>query len=125
MVDGVPMSASLFDAGLYLFHNAAERVARGPGPYLYLPKLESHNEARLWNEVFVHAQAGLGVPRGSIRATVLIETITAAFEMDEILFELREHAAGLNAGRWDYLFSVIKRFRSEAGALRRIGRSSR
>jgi malate synthase len=113
LVDGVPVSASLFDAGLYLFHNAAERVARGSGPYLYLPKLESHNEARLWNEVFVHAQAGLGVPRGSIRATVLIETITAAFEMDEILFELREHAAGLNAGRWDYLFSVIKRFRSD------------
>ena len=113
LVDGVPVSASLFDAGLYLFHNAAERVARGSGPYLYLPKLESHNEARLWNEVFVHAQAGLGVPRGSIRATVLIETITAAFEMDEILFELREHAAGLNAGRWDYLFSVIKRFRGD------------
>jgi malate synthase len=112
MVDGVPMSASLFDAGLYLFHNAAERVARGSGPYLYLPKLESHHEARLWNEVFVQAQAELGVPRGSIRATVLIETITAAFEMDEILYELREHAAGLNAGRWDYLFSVIKRFRS-------------
>ena len=113
LVDGVPVSASLFDAGLYLFHNAAERVARGSGPYLYLPKLESHNEARLWNEVFVHAQAGLGVPRGSIRATVLIETITAAFEMDEILYELREHAAGLNAGRWDYLFSVIKRFRGD------------
>jgi malate synthase len=111
LVDGVPISASLFDAGLYLFHNAAERGARGSGPYLYLPKLESHHEARLWNEVFVHAQAGLGIPRGSIRATVLIETITAAFEMDEILFELREHAAGLNAGRWDYLFSVIKRFR--------------
>jgi malate synthase len=112
MVDGVPISASLFDAGLYLFHNAAERIARGSGPYLYLPKLESHHEARLWNEVFVHAQAALGVPRGSVRATVLIETITAAFEMDEILYELREHAAGLNAGRWDYLFSVIKRFRS-------------
>jgi malate synthase len=110
MVDDVPISASLFDAGLYLFHNAAERVARGSGPYLYLPKLESHAEARLWNEVFVHAQAVLGVPRGSIRATVLIETITAAFEMDEILYELREHAAGLNAGRWDYLFSVIKQF---------------
>src|SRR5262245_50670454 len=113
MVDGVPMSASLFDAGLYLFHNAAERVARRSGPYLYLPKLESHHEARLWNEVFVHAQAELRVPRGSIRATVLIETITAAFEMDEILYELREHAAGLNAGRWDYLFSVIKRFRAD------------
>ena len=94
LVDGVPISASLFDAGLYLFHNAAERVARGSGPYLYLPKLESHHEARLWNEVFVHAQAALGVPRGSVRATVLIETIIAAFEMDEILYELREHAAG-------------------------------
>ena len=113
MVDGAPMSASLFDAGLYLFHNAAERIARGSGPYLYLPKLESHHEARLWNEVFVWAQAELGVPRGSVRATVLIETITAAFEMDEILYELREHAAGLNAGRWDYLFSVIKRFRGD------------
>ena len=113
MVDGSPISASLFDAGLYLFHNAAERIARGSGPYLYLPKLESHHEARLWNEVFVWAQAQLGVPRGSIRATVLIETITAAFEMDEILYELREHAAGLNAGRWDYLFSVIKRFRAD------------
>ena len=112
LVDGTPMSASLFDAGLYLFHNAAERVRRGSGPYLYLPKLESHHEARLWNEVFVFAQDRLGVPRGSVRATVLIETVTAAFEMEEILYELREHAAGLNAGRWDYLFSVIKRFRS-------------
>jgi malate synthase len=112
LVDGAPMSASLFDAGLYLFHNAAERVARGSGPYLYLPKLESHFEARLWNEVFVVAQERLGVPRGSVRATVLIETISAAFEMDEILYELREHAAGLNAGRWDYLFSLIKRFRA-------------
>jgi malate synthase len=112
LIDGAPMSASLFDAGLYLFHNAAERVARGSGPYLYLPKLESHFEARLWNEVFVVAQERLGVPRGSVRATVLIETISAAFEMDEILYELREHAAGLNAGRWDYLFSLIKRFRA-------------
>jgi len=112
MVDDVPISAALFDAGLYLFHNAAERLARGSGPYLYLPKLESHHEARLWNEVFIHAQAELGVPRGSIRATVLIETILAAFEMDEILYELREHAAGLNAGRWDYLFSAIKRLRA-------------
>ncbi len=110
LVDDVPVSASLFDAGLYLFHNAAERVARGSGPYFYLPKLESHHEARLWNEVFLVAQDQLGVPRGSVRATVLIETIDAAFEMDEILYELREHAAGLNAGRWDYLFSVIKRF---------------
>ncbi|TAK02671.1 MAG: malate synthase A [Chloroflexota bacterium] len=110
LVDGSPMSASLFDAGLYLFHNAAERLARGTGPYLYLPKLQSHLEARLWNEVFVWAQDALGVPRGSVRATVLIETIHAAFEMDEILWELREHAAGLNAGRWDYLFSCIKTF---------------
>jgi malate synthase len=112
-VDGEPMSASLFDAGLYLFHNAAERVRRGSGPYLYLPKLESSDEARLWNDVFVFAQEALGVPQGSVRATVLIETITAAFEMDEILYELRDHAAGLNAGRWDYLFSVIKRFRND------------
>ena len=112
MVDGAPVSASLFDAGLYLFHNATERVARGSGPYLYLPKLESHHEARLWNDVFIHAQAALGVPRGCVRATVLIETIMAAFEMHEILYELREHAAGLNAGRWDYLFSAIKKFRT-------------
>ena len=98
LVDGAPMSASLFDAGLYLFHNAAERLARGTGPYLYLPKLQSHLEARLWNDVFLWAQDALGIPRGSVRATVLIETIHAAFEMDEILWELREHAAGLNAG---------------------------
>jgi malate synthase len=110
LVDGKPLSASLFDAGLYLFHNAVERVRRGSGPYFYLAKLESHHEARLWNEVFVHAQEALGIPRGSVRATVLIETIHAAFEMDEILYELREHAAGLNAGRWDYLFSCIKTF---------------
>ena len=110
LVDGAPMSASLFDAGLYLFHNAAERLARGTGPYIYLPKLQSHLEARLWNDVFLWAQDALGIPRGSVRATVLIETIHAAFEMDEILWELREHAAGLNAGRWDYLFSCIKTF---------------
>ena len=109
-VDGLPMSASLADAGLYLFHNAAERLRRGSGPYLYLPKLQSHHEARLWNDVFVWTQDALGIPRGSIRATVLIETIHAAFEMDEILWELREHASGLNAGRWDYLFSCIKTF---------------
>ena len=115
LVDGRPVSASLLDAGLYLFHDAAEALARGSGPYLYLAKLESHREARLWNDVFVHAQDALGVPRGSVRATVLIETILAAFEMDEILFELREHAAGLNAGRWDYLFSIIKRFRDRPG----------
>ncbi|MFL5717672.1 MAG: malate synthase A [Chloroflexota bacterium] len=111
LVDGVPMSASLFDFGLFLFHSGAEALRRGSGPYLYLAKLESHHEARLWNDVFVHAQEALGIPRGSIRATVLIETILAAFEMDEILYELREHAAGLNAGRWDYLFSGIKKFR--------------
>jgi malate synthase len=111
-VDGAPISASLFDFGLYLFHNGAELLRRGSGPYLYLPKLESHAEARLWNEVFVHGQEAVGIPRGSIRATVLIETILAAFEMDEILYELRDHAAGLNAGRWDYLFSGIKKLRA-------------
>jgi malate synthase len=110
LVDGEPMSASLFDFGLYFFHNARELVARGSGPYFYLPKLESHLEARLWNEVFDLSQDALGIPRGTIRATVLIETILAAFEMDEILYELRDHAAGLNAGRWDYLFSIIKNF---------------
>jgi malate synthase A len=111
-VDGAPVSASLFDFGLYFFHNAQELRRRGSGPYFYLPKLESHLEARLWNDVFVAAQAALDVPRGTVRATVLIETILAAFEMEEILYELREHAAGLNAGRWDYIFSVIKKFRS-------------
>ncbi|MDN5901477.1 MAG: malate synthase A [Brachybacterium sp.] len=104
-------SGSLVDAGLYLFHNARELIARGAGPYLYLPKLESHHEARLWNEVFTVAEQHLGLEHGTIRATVLIETLPAAFEMDEILFELRDHCAGLNAGRWDYLFSVIKQFR--------------
>ncbi len=112
LVDGVPTSASLFDFGIWFFHNARELLARGSGPYLYLPKLESHLEAHLWNEVFDAAQASLGIPHGSIRATVLIETVLAAFEMDEILFELRDHAAGLNAGRWDYIFSVIKKFRA-------------
>ena len=109
-VDGAPISGSLFDFGLYLLHNGAELLRRGSGPYLYLPKMQSHREARLWNDVFVWAQDVVGVPRGSIRATVLIETIWAAFEMDEILYELREHAAGLNAGRWDYIFSIIKAF---------------
>jgi malate synthase len=108
---GVPVSASLFDFGLYLFRNGRRLLERGAGPYLYLPKLESHLEARLWNDVFVHAEETLDLPRSSIRATVLIETVLAAFEMDEILWELREHAAGLNAGRWDYMFSVIKKFR--------------
>jgi malate synthase len=111
LVDGEPISASLFDFGLYLFHNGQELGERGTGPYLYLPKLESHFEARLWNDVFVHAQDALGLPRGTVKATVLIETILAAFEMDAILYELREHSAGLNAGRWDYIFSVIKKFR--------------
>ncbi|HYJ79578.1 MAG TPA: malate synthase A [Longimicrobiaceae bacterium] len=111
-VDGEPVSASLFDFGLYFFHNARELIARGTGPYFYLPKLESHLEARLWNDVFLHAQRELQVRRGTIRATVLIETILAAFEMDEILYELREHAAGLNAGRWDYIFSLIKKLRT-------------
>ncbi|HEX2185013.1 MAG TPA: malate synthase A, partial [Chloroflexota bacterium] len=110
-VDGKPISASLFDAGLFLFHNARRLLERGSGPYFYLPKLESHLEARLWNDVFTASQDALGVPRGSIKATVLIETILAALEMDEILYELREHSAGLNAGRWDYIFSTIKKFR--------------
>jgi malate synthase len=113
-VDGSPISASLFDFGLAFFHNAREQLDRGSGPYFYLPKLESHLEARLWNDVFVAAQDDLGIPRGSIRATVLIETILAAFEMEEILWELREHAAGLNAGRWDYIFSLIKKFHGRA-----------
>jgi malate synthase len=111
LVDGEPASASLFDFGLYVFHNGRRLLDRGAGPWLYVPKLESHVEARLWNDVFTHAEDELGLERGSIRATVLIEHVLAAFEMDEILFELREHAAGLNAGRWDYMFSVIKTFR--------------
>ena len=113
LVDGEPISASLFDFGIYMFHNAAERIARGTGPYFYLPKLESHLEARLWNDAFIKAQDDLGVPQGSIRATVLIETLPAAFEMEEILYELRDHSAGLNAGRWDYIFSAVKRFKSQ------------
>ncbi len=113
-VNGEPLPASLVDFGLYFFHNAKEAIARGTGPYFYLPKLESHLEARLWNDVFVAAQDLLGVPQGTIRATVLIETILAAFEMDEILYELRDHSAGLNCGRWDYIFSIIKRFRNHA-----------
>ena len=109
-VDGVPMSGSLFDFGLFFFHNARVQVSRGTGPYFYLPKMESHLEARLWNDVFVHAQDRLGIKRGTIKATVLIETILATFEVDEILYELREHSAGLNCGRWDYIFSFIKKF---------------
>src|SRR6266498_1620351 len=111
LVDGRPISGSLFDFGLFFFHNAAALIAKGTGPYFYLPKLESHLEARLWNDVFNLAQDELGIPRGTIRATVLIETILAAFEMDEILYELRTHSAGLNCGRWDYIFSFIKKFR--------------
>jgi malate synthase len=111
LFEGRPISASLFDFALYFFHNAQELLQRGSGPYFYLPKLESHLEARLWNDVFNFAQDALGIPKGTIRATVLIETILAAFQMDEILYELRDHAAGLNAGRWDYLFSMIKNFR--------------
>ena len=108
-IDGQTVSGALFDFGLYLFHNAKAALAAGSGPYFYLPKLESHLEARLWNDVFVHAQAELGLARGTIKATVLIETIPAAFEMDEIIYELRDHMAGLNCGRWDYIFSFIKR----------------
>jgi malate synthase len=111
LVDGEHVSAGLFDFGVYLARNAGRLLERGSGPYFYLPKLESHLEARLWNDVFVFAQERLGLPHGTIKATVLIETILAAFEMDEILYELREHSAGLNAGRWDYIFSVIKKFR--------------
>ncbi len=113
IVDGQPMSGSLFDFGLFLWHNAKEQLARGTGPYFYLPKMESHLEARLWNDVFIHAQEVLGLKRGTIKATVLIETILATFEMDEILYELREHSSGLNAGRWDYIFSFIKKFSSD------------
>jgi malate synthase len=116
-VAGAPISASLFDFGLFLLHNAEVLAAGGEGPFLYLPKLESHLEARLWRDAFVLAEDRLGLGRGAIKATVLIETITAAFEMDEILYELREHVAGLNAGRWDYIFSVIKRFRSRPASL--------
>ena len=111
-VDGQPVSGAIFDFALFFFHNAKELIARGSGPYFYLPKMESHLEARLWNDVFVAAQAELGIPRGTIRATALIETVVAAFEMDEILHELREHSAGLNIGRWDYIFSCIKKFRA-------------
>jgi malate synthase len=111
-VDGRPISASLFDFGLTFFHNARKLIDKGSGPYFYLPKLEGHLEARLWNDVFEHSQRELGIPSGTVRATVLIETILAAFEMDEILYELRDHAAGLNCGRWDYIFSFIKRFRN-------------
>jgi malate synthase len=113
LVDGQRVSGGLFDFGLFFFHNAHELLDRGAGPYFYLPKMESHLEARLWNDVFVLAQQELGLPQGTIKATVLVETILAAFEMDEILYELREHSAGLNAGRWDYIFSAIKKFKHD------------
>ncbi|MDB5887860.1 MAG: malate synthase [Rhodocyclales bacterium] len=112
LVDGQRVSGGIFDFALFFFHNAKEQIARGTGPFFYLPKLESHLEARLWNDIFIMAQDELGIPRGTIKATVLIETILAAFEMEEILYELREHSAGLNAGRWDYIFSCIKKFKS-------------
>ena len=111
LVDGKRVSGGIFDFALYMFHNAKELLARGSGPYFYLPKMESHLEARLWNDIFVMTQKELGIPQGTVKATVLIETILAAFEMDEILYELREHSAGLNAGRWDYIFSCIKKFK--------------
>jgi malate synthase len=114
-VDGKPMSGGIFDFGMYFFHNAKRLLKKGSGPYFYLPKLESHLEARLWNDIFNMAQDELGLPRGTIRATVLIETILAAFEMEEILYELRDHSSGLNAGRWDYIFSVIKKFHDRPG----------
>ncbi|MFZ5522046.1 MAG: malate synthase A [Pseudomonadota bacterium] len=113
LVDGQRMSGGIFDFALFLFHNAKEQIARGAGPFFYLPKMESHLEARLWNDIFVMAQNEIGLPQGTIKATVLIETIVAAFEMDEILYELREHSAGLNAGRWDYIFSCIKKFKND------------
>jgi malate synthase len=117
LVDGEEMSGSLFDFGLYFFHNAKAQIAAGSGPYFYLPKMESHLEARLWNEVFTYAQTALDIPQGSIKVTVLIETLPAAFVMDEILYELRDHMAGLNCGRWDYIFSYIKRMKTHAEAL--------
>ena len=116
-VDGAPISGSLMDFGLYFFHNAKTLLAKGTGPYFYLPKMQSHLEARLWNDVFLYAQEHIGVPRGTIRATVLIETILASFEMDEILYQLREHSSGLNCGRWDYIFSFIKVFRNHKSFL--------
>lgn len=117
LVDGRPMSGALFDFGLFFFHNAHALLAKGTGPYFYLPKIESHLEARLWDKVFTQSEKALGVPHGSIKATVLIETILAAFEMDEILYELRDHSAGLNCGRWDYIFSYIKKFRNDPATL--------
>lgn len=117
LVDGKPVSGSLFDFGLYFYHNAKRLIENGSGPYFYLPKMESHLEARLWNDVFVFAQQELGIPQGTIKATVLVETILATFEMDEILYELREHMAGMNCGRWDYIFSYIKKLRNQPNVI--------
>ncbi len=117
LIDGEFASGSLFDFGLYLFHNSKELLMRGSGPYFYLPKIENHLEARLWNDAFCHAQDAIGLPRGSIKATVLVETILATFELHEILYELREHSAGLNCGRWDYIFSFIKKFANDPNAV--------
>src|SRR5260221_3855596 len=113
LVDDAPIAAILFDFGLYFFHNARELVTRGTGPYFYLPKMQSHFEARVWNDIFLHAQQTLGIPAGTVKATVLIETLPAAFEMDEILYELRAHSTGLNRGRWDYIFSAIKTLKNK------------
>ncbi|MBS0637166.1 MAG: malate synthase A [Verrucomicrobia bacterium] len=117
MIEGSPISASIFDAGLYFFHNAKRLLEKGTAPYFYLPKMESHLEARLWNDIFVAMQEELGLPKGTIRCTVLIETIMAAFEMEEILYELKDHCVGLNAGRWDYIFSIIKKFQHDESLL--------
>ena len=114
LIDGKQISASMFDFGLFFYHNAKNLIAQGSGPYFYLPKMESHLEARLWNDIFVMAQDSLSIAQSTIKATVLIETILAAFEMDEILYELKEHSAGLNCGRWDYIFSFIKKFRNHS-----------
>ena len=116
-VDNAPISGSIFDFALYFFHNARELVRRGSGPYFYLPKMEHYKEARLWNDIFAFSQSYIGIPQGTIRGTVLIETLPAAFHMEEILFELREHSSGLNCGRWDYIFSFIKRRRADLNAV--------
>ena len=116
-VDNTPISGSIFDFALYFFHNARELVRRGSGPYFYLPKMGHYKEARLWNDIFTFSQSYLGIPQGTIRGTVLIETLPAAFQMEEILFELREHSSGLNCGRWDYIFSFIKRRRADLNAV--------
>ena len=124
LVDGKQVRGALFDFGLYFFHNAQNLIDQGSGPYFYLPKMEHHPEARLWNDVFNFAQDELGIPRGTIKATALLETFPAVFEMDEILYELKDHSAGLNAGRWDYIFSYIKTFRNREASSSPTGRKS-